>query len=53
MVFFNQASMYSASETGLGSIQAAKLAGMPGTSDANLTAQEAFERHMVFQETQV
>jgi hypothetical protein len=49
MVFFNQASMYSASETGFGSIQAAKLAGLPGTSDAHLTAQEAFERHVVFQ----
>jgi hypothetical protein len=34
--------MYAASKTGHGTITAAKLAGLPGTSDFKLTAQEAF-----------
>jgi len=46
VVFFNQASMYAASETGHGTIPAAKLAGLPGTSDFKLTAQEAFEQYV-------
>jgi hypothetical protein len=46
-VFFNQASMYSASETGYGSLQAAREAGASTTSNYYGTAQEAFEEYLI------
>jgi hypothetical protein len=46
MVFFNQASMYAASETGCGTLGSAKLAGKTGQSDYRITAQEAFEQYL-------
>jgi hypothetical protein len=42
LVWFNQATMYQASETGLGSVKKAKNAGQPGTRDYVTDAQQAF-----------
>jgi len=47
-VFYNQASMYAASETGHGSIAAARLAGASTTSDYVGTAQEAFQKYVAY-----
>lgn len=46
IVFFNQASMYAASETGHGTLASAKLAGKSGQSNHSITAQEAFEQYI-------
>jgi hypothetical protein len=48
MLWFNQATMYQASETQFGSVKNAKAAGHPGTTDYGKDAQQAFKTYAIF-----
>ena len=48
LAYFNQASMFQASETGYGSIAAAKRAGVSGRTDFGRDAQQAFTDSATF-----
>ena len=48
LVWFNQASMYQASETQLGSVKEAKNVGHPGTTDYGKDANQAFTGFAAF-----